>query len=160
MTVEAFLKLMKSQKAAGKLHTPGRRMRKGSLEAFQKKRPKQTVPADLLALYQSHNGLDLMKKTPTQYGALRLYSISQWKSARGWWNYRGGGVMEDPSMLDGTIIGQHTTPSSSYAWRQSQIVLAADGSRYFILAWGGPRFEVATSLEQLLDWLAEQLADN
>ena len=159
MTTQAFLKLIDAQKATGKFHEPGRRMRKGSLEAFQKKRPKQTVPADLLALYQAHNGLDLMKASPTLYGSLRLFPISKWKSARGWWNYRGGGALEDPSMLDGIIVGQHTTPKSSRAWLQSQIVLSVNGSRFYILAWGSPRFQVAASTAELLDWMAEQMAD-
>jgi hypothetical protein len=32
--------------------------------------------------------------------------MSKWKSARGWWSYCGGGKLEDPSVLDGSIIGQ------------------------------------------------------
>jgi hypothetical protein len=46
MKIEDFLKLVAQQNAGYKL---GRQLRQGSLASFQKKRPKQVVPDELLA---------------------------------------------------------------------------------------------------------------
>ena len=103
----------------------------------------------MLAFYEMHNGFD--------FGALRLHPMSKWKSAKGWWRYQGGGALEDPRPLDGTIIGQYVTKSRKFSFHQSQIILSEDGSTYHLLTWGGPVGEIGESLEDLLDWVSERI---
>lgn len=77
MKIEAFADLVAEGKAAGKRYELGRALRKGAVASLLKKRPKQVVADDLVALFEKHNGMGLTKQEPMPFGRLCLHPMSK-----------------------------------------------------------------------------------
>jgi hypothetical protein len=117
-----------------------------ALAAWQRKRPSQMLPADLLALTKSVNGIHLWADPQTGRSYSGLAPIEEWEIAR----IKMYGAHSSPQLLDDRYVAiSYHTDGAMF------VVVDTVSGKYYAFETSGPDTNslIANDVGGLLDWL-------